>query len=74
MNSAEHVILKHQGMEYFQQISTNLQGERRKETTEMVHQLLPLILQDYRLKLIIDERYKIRSWISSSQGKFTENM
>jgi len=61
MNSAEHVILKHQGMEYFQQISTNLQGERRKETTEMVHQLLPLILQDYRLKLIIDERYKIRS-------------
>lgn len=37
-------------MEYFQQISMN---SERKETTEMAHQLLPL--QDYRLKLIIDQ-------------------
>lgn len=49
MNLLEHLILKHQGMECFQQISMN---SERKETIEMVHQLLPL--QDYRLKLIID--------------------
>lgn len=49
MNLLEHFILIHQGMEYFQQISIN---SERKETIEMVHQLLPL--QDYRLKLIMD--------------------
>lgn len=49
MNLLEHFILIHQGMEYFQQISMI---SERKETIEMVHQLLPL--QDYRLKLIMD--------------------